>query len=98
MLNRMVAPTVDQVLESLGEYADYETANSVERARLYRDACRRFLALPSSSAEQGSSAGYAPQYIQQELEFARRWIAQNDTSSQSGGGSRFLSTREGFRR
>ncbi len=94
----MAAPTVAETLEALGEYSNYETVRSVERAELYRDACRQFLALPSSSAEQGSSAGYAPQYIQQELEFARRWIAQNDTSSQSGGGSRFLSAREGFRR
>lgn len=94
----MTAPTVTEILDNLADYADYEEVNSVARARTYMTACRRFLALPSSSAEQGSSAGYTPQLIQQELDFARRWVAQNDTSSRSQGGSRFLSAKDGFRR
>lgn len=94
----MPAPTITEILDDLADYADYEEVNSVARARTYMTACRRFLALPSSSAEQGSSAGYTPQLIQQELEFARRWVAQNDTSSRSRGGSRFLSAKDGFRR
>lgn len=94
----MAAPTVTEILDDLGDYADYEEVNSVARARTYMTACRRFLALPSSQSDQGSALGYSSQFIQQELEFARRWIAQNDTSSRSQGSSRFLSAREGFRR
>lgn len=94
----MAAPTVNELLESLGDYADYEELASVARARSYLTACRRFLALPSSQSDQGSAMGYTPQVIAQELEFVRRWIAQNDTSSRSGGSSRFLVAKDGFRR
>lgn len=94
----MAAPTVSELLEAIGDYADYEELASVSRARIYLTACRRFLALPSSQSDQGSAMGYTPQVIQQELEFVRRWIAQNDTSSRGGGSVRFLSAGEGFRR
>lgn len=95
----MTAPTVEEILDAIAEFADYEEENSVSRARSYITACRRFLALPSTSSDQGSSMGYTPQAIQAELDYARRWAAANDTSSsRTGANVRFLSAQDGFRR
>lgn len=95
----MATQTVEEILDAINEYADYEEVASVSRAKSYVTACRRFLQLPSSQSYQGSSMGYTPQLIQAEMDVARRWIAANDTSSSNAGaGVRFLSARDGFRR
>lgn len=95
----MAAATVTEILDALNDYADYEEVGSVARARLYVTAARRFLQLPTSSAEQGSSLGYTPEMIQNEIALARSYIAANATPTVSGQSSvRFLSTGEGFRR
>ena len=93
-----MAATVDEILNALLDYADYEEVGSVSRARTYLTACRRFLSLPANQSDQGSSLGYTPQYVQSELDFARRYIAANDTGSTGSSSVRFLSVSEGFRR
>ena len=93
-----MAATVDEILDALLDYADYEEVGSVARARTYLTACRRFLSLPASQSDQGSSLGYTPQYVQGELDFARRYIAANDTATNSSSSVRFLSASQGFRR
>jgi len=93
-----MAATVTQILDDLSDYSDFEEVGSVARAKTFITACRRFLALPASQSDQGSSLGYTPQLIANELEFARRYVAANDTSSSAASSVRFLSASEGFRR
>ena len=94
----MAVATLDAILESLNDYSDYEEVGSVARARSYVTAARRFLQLPSTSSEQGSSMGYTPQVIQQEIATARAFIDANTSTSSGGSAVRFLSASEGFRR
>jgi len=95
----MAAATLTEILDALNDYADYEEVGSVARARMYVTAARRFLQLPTSSAEQGSSLGYTPEMIQTEIALARTYIASSVTPTTSGQSSvRFLSASEGFRR
>lgn len=89
----MAAATVDEIIDALNSYSDYEEVGSVSRARSYITAARRFLALPSTSSEQGSAMGYTPQLIRDEMAIARSFIAANDGPSQV----RFLGVEYGFR-
>lgn len=94
----MAAATLTQILDDLNDYSDYEEVGSVSRARSYVTAARRFLQLPSSSSEQGSSSGYTPQLIQEEIRLARAYIRANDTNVNSGNSQvRVLGIAEGFR-
>lgn len=95
----MAAATITEILDALNDYADYEEVGSVARARMYVTAARRFLQLPTSSAEQGSSLGYTPEMIQNEIALARAFIAANATPTSAATSSvRFLSAGEGFLR
>ena len=94
----MAAATLDEIVDALNDFSDYEEVGSVSRAKSYVTAARRFLQLPTSSSEQGSSLGYTPAMIQQEIALARAYIAANDTATSSNGAVRFLSASEGFRR
>lgn len=98
MLCGMAAATLEEILDALNDYSDYDEVGSVARARSFVTAARRFLQLPSSSAEQGSSLGYSPQLIQQEIATARAYIAANATDSSSASSVRFLSIGQGFMR
>ncbi len=92
----MAAPTVTEILDALSDYADYEEVGSVERARSYVTAARRWLQLPSTSSEQGSSMGYTPAAIQAEIETARAFIIANSGRGRTA--VQFLSARTGFMR
>lgn len=94
----MAAATLTEILDALNDYSDYEEVGSVARARSYVTAARRFLQLPSTSSEQGSSLGYSPEHIQNEIAVARAYIAANATSTADNSAVRFLSASEGFRR
>lgn len=94
----MAAATLESILDSLNDYSDYEEVGSVERAHSYVTAARRFLQLPSSSSEQGSSMGYTPAAIQDEIANARAYIAANAAATPGSSAVRFLSASEGFRR
>jgi hypothetical protein len=98
MLCGMAAATLEEILEAINVYADYDRVGSVEHAEFYLEACRRFLHLPSSSSEQGSSVAYSLQYIQSEIADARAYIAANKQTSSGSSSVRFLSASEGFRR
>lgn len=94
----MAAATLTEILDALNDYADYEEVGSVARARSYVTAARRFLQLPSSSSEQGSSLGYTPEMIQAEIALARAYIAANSQANSANSSVRFLSAGEGFMR
>jgi hypothetical protein len=94
----MAAATLTQILDDLNDYADYEEVGSVARARSYVTAARRFLQLPSGSAEQGTSANYSPEMIENEIALARAFISANAQNSAQSSSVRFLTTREGFMR
>jgi len=91
----MAAATLEEILDALNDYSDYDEVGSVERARSFVTAARRFLQLPSSSAEQGSSLGYSPQLIQAEIATARAYIAANAAGE---GSVRFLTINRGYLR
>ncbi len=96
----MAAATLDEILDSLNDYSDYEEVDSLARARSFVTAARRFLALPSASAEQGSSSSYSVGEVSAQLRSAQAWIARKlaSASTTSAGSSvRVLSTAEGFR-
>lgn len=94
----MAAATLDEILDALNDYSDYEEVGSVSRAKSYVTAARRFLQLPTSSSEQGSSLGYTPASIQSEIATARAFIAANDDTPSSKSAVRYLSASEGFYR
>lgn len=92
----MAAATLTEILDALNDYSDYEEVGSVDRARKYVTAARRFLQLPSTSSEQGSSMGYTPAAIQSEIETARAFIIANSGRGQTA--VQFLSVRSGYLR
>jgi hypothetical protein len=98
MLCGMAAATLEEILDALNDNADYDKVGSVSRAWDYVVAARRFLQLPSSSAEQGSSLGYTPAAIQEQITKAEAYIAANAATSSGSSSVRFLSASEGFRR
>lgn len=94
----MAAQTVDQILDALNDYSDWEETGSVSRANSYITAARRFLALPSSQSFQSSSMGMSPQFVSQQMDAARAFIQTADTNNAANTRIRFLSASEGFRR
>ena len=93
-----MAATIDEILDALSDNADFEEVGSVARARSFITAARRFLSLPSSQSDQGSSLVYTPQVVQQEMAIARQYVAANQTPTAATSQVRFLSASEGFRR
>ena len=93
-----MAATIDEILDALSDNADFEEVGSVARARSFITAARRFLSLPSSQSDQGSSLGYTPQVVQQEMAIARQYVAANQTPTAATSQVHFLSAAEGFRR
>lgn len=93
-----MAATIDEILSDLSDYSDFEETGSVTRARSFITAAIRFLQQPSASADQGSSLGYTPAAIQEQLRIARAFVRANQASSSANSSVRFLTTRQGFRR
>ena len=93
-----MAATLTEILDALNDYSDFEEVGSVARARSFITAARRFLALPSNESDQGSSMGYSPQLVQQELAYARQYVRANQEATAGTSQVRFLSAAEGFRR
>jgi len=94
----MPAATLTEILDAINDFSDYEEVGSVQRARSYVTAARRFLQLPSTSSDQSSALGYTPQLIQAEIATARAFIDANANLSSGSSAVRFLSASEGFRR
>lgn len=85
------------VQELLVEYADFEEANSVARAKLFITNARRWLILcPESSSEQGSSLGMSKSTVVDLMKRAQDFIVANDTSN-GAGRVRFLGAGINFR-
>lgn len=90
-------PTLDQIIDDVVSYADFEEVGSVARAKLFITAAKRYLLInPSSQSDQGSSMTMDTPQIQGLLHRAQQYV---DRSVRSNGSSvRFLSAAEGFRR
>lgn len=94
----MAVQTVDEILDALNDYSDYEQVGSVDRAQSYITAARRFLSLPSSQSFTNSSMSMSPQFIETQIDTARAFIQANQPDSSGTAKVRFLSASEGFRR
>lgn len=93
----MAAATLSEILDNLNDYSDYEELGSVTRAKSFITAAKRFLQLPNSQADQGSSMGYDHASVRELLQHARAYVAANDESSSTNAGVRFFSFQQGFR-
>jgi hypothetical protein len=92
----MAAATIDEVIDSLIDNADFEEVASVAKASAFVTAANRFFILsPESQADQGSMMRISAQQIENLLRRAQQFVAVN-----SGGAPRvrFFSASEGFRR
>lgn len=93
-----MACTIDEVYDDLLNNADFEELSSVVKARAFVTAAKRFLILsPQQQTDQGSSMTISVNQIESLLNRAQQFIEQSNRNS-SGGGVRFLSAAEGFRR
>lgn len=87
------ASTVNDARAAYFDNLSYETDGSVTKARAFIEACNYLLlTLPKSIGTGDTNAAMSPELIQKQLDFARRWVALNNTSS-NGGGVRHLSFR-----
>lgn len=93
----MAAATLETILDNLNDYSDYEEVASVSRAKSFITAAKRFLQLPNSQGDQGSSLGYDQASVRELLQHARAYVAANDTTSSTNAGVRFFSFEQGFR-
>lgn len=90
-----MAAQVDEVLDDLLDNADFEEEDSLEKARKFVTAAKRFLILsPQTQADQGSSLTMSVQQIENMLRRAQEFVR----SAAATGSVRFLSASEGFRR
>ena len=90
-----MAATIDEVIDTLLDNADFEEADSVSKAQVFATAAKRFFILtPSSQSDQGSSMAISATQIENLLNRALTYIAANRTSPST---VRFLSVSEGFR-
>jgi hypothetical protein len=93
----MVAPSLDEIYESLIDYADFEEVGSVSRAQTFATAAKRYiLASPSAQSDQGSSATLSVAQIEALLHRALNFISTNSTAANNARVS-FLGPGEYFR-
>jgi hypothetical protein len=91
----MPAPTIDEVIDTLLENADFEGAQSVSKATAFVTAATQYFILtPQSQSDQGSSMAISATQIENLLNRARAFVAANRTPSSV---VRFLSVSGGFR-
>lgn len=87
----MPIPTIDEIYESLVDYADFEEVASLSRAKAFITAAKRYLiAAPQSQSDQGSSVTLSVAQIEAMLHRAEEFVA-----GQSG--VRFLGVGSYFR-
>jgi hypothetical protein len=87
------ASTVEDQRAAYLDNLSYQTDSSVSKARAFVEACVALLmTLPKSIATGGTNADLNPELIQKQLEYAQRWLALNNTSS-NGGSVRHLDFR-----
>lgn len=85
----MIADIEDDLLE----YADFEEVASVQRAKLFITAAKRWLILrPDSASNQSSSLSVGKSFVETMLRRAQDYVAANQTLAGGGRGLvRFLS-------
>jgi hypothetical protein len=93
----MTTPTLDEVITSLVDNADFEEANSVSKARSFHTAAIRYFILAPKEARdsEGHSQAMSPEFVQQMQERAVSFIAINSTTA--SGAVRFLGPGSDFR-
>lgn len=84
---------IADIEDDLIEYADFEEVGSVQRAKLFITAAKRWMILrPESAANQSSSLSVGKSFVESMLKRAQDYVAANQTLSAGGRGSvRFLS-------
>ncbi len=92
----MAAVDLDTILDNLNDFSDYEEVASVSRAKSFITACRRFLALPSSQSDKGSSMGYDQSNVLEMMRQAQVYVT-TETAASDSGGIRHLGIGSGFR-
>jgi hypothetical protein len=87
--------TIDEVIDTLLDNADFEQSTSVSKAQAFITAAvRYFILTPQSQSDQGSSMAISTTQIENLLNRARNFVALNQTVSSN---VKFLSVSEGFR-
>jgi hypothetical protein len=72
----MTTPSESEVLDALIQYADFEEADSLERAKLFQTAALRWqLMRPISSGDSGSTMAFDAAGTQAALDRCRAFIA-----------------------
>jgi hypothetical protein len=90
-----MAATIDEVIDTLLDNADFEESTSVAKAQAFITAAvRYFILTPQSQSDQGSSMAISTTQIENLLNRARNFVALNQTVSSN---VKFLSVSEGFR-
>lgn len=90
-----MAATIDEVIDTLLDNADFEAAQSVSKAQsLVTAAVRYFILVPQSQSDQGSSMAISTTTVENLMKRAQAFVAANRTPV---GAVRFLSVTEGFR-
>jgi hypothetical protein len=90
-----MAVTIDEVIDSLLDNADFEETSSVSKATSFVTAAKRFFILtPQSQADQGSSMAISVAQIENLMLRAQSYVAANRTSA---GSVRHLVVSENFR-
>lgn len=84
---------IADIESDLLEYADFEEVASVQRAKLFITAAKRWLILrPDSASNQSSSLSVGKSFVETMLRRAQDYVAANQTLAGGGRGSvRFLS-------
>lgn len=95
-----MSQTIDEITDALNDYSDWEEVGSVERAKKYITAARRFIGFPESSSGEGKTQTFSVDQVREELLAARAFVQANDTSISGGNstGVRVLGVGSDFRR
>lgn len=95
-----MASSIEEIFENLNEYSNWEELGSVSRAKTWITYARKYLGLAAEVRDQHNDTRFDQRFISQEMLYARRWVAANDTSGDTGGnvGVRFLGVGSDFRR
>jgi len=97
----MAAESLTVTLAAFDENADYDSENSVAKAKLFRTACRRLIPkLPAQASRGGSggnqSFGYRLDEVRAMLQEVEAWLSMNDTANSTVTHPDFSNSRGDF--
>jgi len=92
--------TIDTVIDTLTDNADFAATNDVAKAKSFLTAAIQYLILsPASQSDQGSSMSIAPETVKSLMTKAQQLVdAAGAATSANNASVRFLSVAQGFRR